>query len=139
MAAEELIEKIKGRLYCIAKGPLKVMPLWVEALGAGIFMAAVTEAKPRLKERLVELDGKRFLFEATDLGRSFNLLFEEGEIKVVPYMTGEADVVMRGEGRILAELLLGQVDADTVFFSRKLEVNGATDTAILFKNILADM
>ena len=139
MAAEDLKEKIKGCLYGAARGPLRALPLWLESLGAGVFMAAVTEAKPRLKQRLMELDGKRFLFEATDLEKSFNLLFKDGDIHVIPHMTGEADVVMRGEGRILIELLLGQVDADTVFFSRRLEVNGATDTAILFKNILADM
>ena len=43
---------------------------------------------------------------------------------------------MKGETSVLFRLLLGKEDPDTVFFSRRLEIEGDTAAAICFKNIL---
>jgi predicted lipid carrier protein YhbT len=153
--AEGLSKKLKGSVigavidavhyalddavYGALRLPLRLMPLWMEAIGAGVFMATTVQGHPRFKERLKEVAGKVFLFEASDIEKSFYLKIKEDEIKVIPYMTCEPDVVMRGEARVLMNLLLGREDPDTVFFTRRLEINGDTAAAILFKNILADL
>ncbi len=126
-------------VYGALRLPLRLMPLWMEAIGAGVFMATIVQGHPRFKERLKEVAGKVFLFEARDIEKSFYLKIKEDEIKILPYMTCEPDVVMRGEARVLVDLLMGREDPDTVFFTRRLEINGDTAAAILFKNILADL
>jgi predicted lipid carrier protein YhbT len=137
--AEELSEKLRELIYESLRPPLRLMPLWLEAIGAGVFISAIVEGNPRFKKRLKELSGKVFLFEARDIGKSFYLNIKKDDIKVIPHMTGEPDVVMRGETKVLLGLLLGKEDPDTVFFSRRLEISGDTAAAILFKNILADL
>ncbi len=117
--------------------PLKAIPLWMEAIGVGVFISSIVESHPGFKERLCELNGKVFRFEATDIKKSFYLRIKDCDIKVLPHMDRPPDVIMRGEVKTLTDVLLGKVDPDTVFFSRKLEINGDTSAAIHFKNILA--
>lgn len=135
----ELSEKLEDLLLGAARHPLRLMPLWVEAVVAGILSAAIVEAKPRFKARLKELKGKVFLFEARDIGKGFYLIIKEDDLEVRPHYSRDPDVTMRGEVKVLVGLLLGRVDPDTVFFSRKLEINGDTAAAILLKNILSDV
>lgn len=137
--AKEKAEKIKETLYKGAVFSLRLMPLWMEAIGAGAFIASVIEANQNLKERLSEIDGKLFLFEAKDIGKSFYLLIKDGEVKIIPHVLKTPDVTMRGEVRVLIDVFLGKVDPDTVFFSRRLEISGDTAAAIHLKNILASI
>ncbi|MBE9531800.1 MAG: SCP2 sterol-binding domain-containing protein [Proteobacteria bacterium] len=136
MTKDELKEKIGESLLNTLKGPLKVMPLWMEATALGVFIDKILRENPRLAKRLVELTGKTFLFEATDVKKSFYLLIEDERVKVIPHMSKEPDVVMKGEFKTLVGLLVGKEDADTVFFSRKLQINGDTAVALHLKNIL---
>lgn len=134
----ELSEKLEDLLLDALRRPLRLMPLWVEAIGAGVLSSAVVRARPRFKARLKELAGKVFLFEARDIDKGFYLIIKDDDIEVRPHWAGDPDVTMRGEVKVLLGLLLGRVDPDTVFFSRRLEINGDTAAAILFKNILSD-
>jgi len=133
------LKRLKAVILKGAAIPLKVMPLWMEAVGAGVFLAAVVNRNPAFKARLVELEGKVFLFEAADLSKRFYLRIEDRELHCVPHLAGPPDVTMRGNFPVLLDLLLGRVDPDTVFFSRKLEITGDTASAIYFKNILASL
>ncbi|MEK7773930.1 MAG: SCP2 sterol-binding domain-containing protein [Deltaproteobacteria bacterium] len=142
MTAETAMEddgakKIKGMLIKSMNIPLKIMPLWMEAIGAGVIISTMTDKNPRFKERLREIDGKVFLFEAKDIKKRFYLHIRDGGIKVAPHFAGTPDVVMTGNVKTLADVLLGREDPDTVFFSRRLEISGDTAVAIHFKNILA--
>jgi predicted lipid carrier protein YhbT len=132
-------ERLTGVFFKALGVPLSILPLWAEAIGAGVFISMVVDRNPGLRERFMEIEGKVFRFEAGDIKRSFHLVIEEGGIRVVPHVAGPPDVTMRGELRVLAEVLLGRVDPDTVFFSRRLEITGDTAAAIHFKNILASI
>ena len=129
---EIIKEKVLKALYL----PLKLMPLWIEAIGMGSVMGAIVDSNKRFKERLKEIDDKLFLFEASDLNKKFYLHIKNGDIKIIPHFAKKPDVVMKGEAKIFFGLLLGKEDPDTVFFSRKLEIGGDTAAAIHFKNIL---
>lgn len=131
--------KLRTILFKAASAPLKAMPLWMEAVGAGVFLAALVQKNPAFKARLNGIEGKIFRFEARDLGRSFYLLVKNSELLCVPHMAAAPDVTMSGNFPVLVDLLLGRVDPDTVFFSRKLEITGDTAVAIYFKNILASL
>ena len=135
----EFKERLKERALQALKFPLRLIPLWIEAIGMGAVMGAIVDSNKRFKERLLEIDDKTFLFEASDLNKKFFLHIKDNDIKIIPHLAKAPDVVMRGETKILFGLLLGKEDPDTVFFSRKLEINGDTAAAIHFKNILNSM
>jgi len=118
---------------------LRATPMVVEAVAVGAVLSAILRRSPELSERLEELEGKVFFFEASDIARGFYLHITGGDIKVVLHMTKDPDVTMRGDVTVLLGVLSGKVDPDTVFFSRKLEIQGDTATAIHFKNILASL
>lgn len=119
--------------------PLKFIPKSLQCIGLGSFLAFELERDPSIRERLREIDGKTFLFEATDIEKRFYMTIKEGKVTVRPHYAGTPDVAMKGETAVLAGLMLNRVDPDTVFFSRKLQITGSTETAILFKNILASL
>lgn len=137
MPSEANKRRLKALVIKGASMPLKAIPLWASAIGAGVFISNVVQKNPAFRERLGEIDDKVFLFEAKDIKKSFYLHIKERSIKIVPHMTRKPDVAMRGNFDVLTELLLGRVDPDTVFFSRRLEITGDTASAVHFKNILA--
>ena len=132
-------EKIKEKSLQALKLPLRLIPLWIEAIGMGAVMGAIVDGNKRFKERLKEIDDKLFLFEAVDLNKKIYLRIKDGDIKTIPHLAKEPDVVMKGETKVFFGLLLGKEDPDTVFFSRRLEISGDTAAAIHFKNILNSM
>ncbi len=137
--SSEIKERIKTSFLKLLKLPLNLTPLWIEAIGMGAVMGAIVDGNKRFKERLKEIDNKVFLFEAVDLNKKFYLRIKDGDIKIIPHLAKEPDVVMKGETKVFFGLLLGKEDPDTVFFSRKLEISGDTAAAIHFKNILNSM
>jgi len=134
--SSEIKERIKTSFLKLLKLPLNLTPLWIEAIGMGAVMGAIVDSNKRFKERLKEVDDKTFLFEAVDLNKKFYLRIKDGDIKIIPHLAKEPDVVMKGETKVFFGLLLGKEDPDTVFFSRRLEISGDTAAAIHFKNIL---
>ncbi len=139
MKSEKYKELIKAKTLQALKLPLRLMPLWIEAVGMGAVMGAIVDGNKKFKERLKEIDGKLFLFEASDLGKKFYLHIKDNDIKIIPHLVKKPDVVMKGETKVFFGLLLGKEDPDTVFFSRKLEISGDTAAAIHFKNILSSL
>jgi len=137
--SSELKERVKEKALQALKFPLRLTPLWIEAIGIGAVMGAIVDGNKRFKERLKEIDDKIFLFEATDLGKRFFLHIKDGDIKIIPHLAKKPDVIMKGETKVFFGLLLGKEDPDTVFFSRRLEISGDTAAAIHFKNILNSM
>ncbi len=127
---------LKGLVMKAVKIKLKSMPLWIEAIGAGSFLSLIIERNPAFRERLKEIDDKVFLFEAKDINKAFYLHIKDGDIRLRPHMAGTPDVVMRGDVDVLMGLMLGRIDPDTVFFSRRLEIEGDTSVAVHLKNIL---
>ncbi|HLA50884.1 MAG TPA: hypothetical protein VJZ92_01350, partial [Thermodesulfobacteriota bacterium] len=62
-------EKIKEKSFQALKLPLRLIPLWIEAIGMGAVMGAIVDGNKRFRERLKEIDDKIFLFEAVDLNK----------------------------------------------------------------------
>ncbi len=136
---KKLIERLKGMCLKGSTWTLKATPLFMEAIGVGAFLSYILEKNPGLKKRLNELDGKVFLFEAKDIKKKFFLHIKGGDIKVALHMARNPDVIMSGDVKVLFDIFLGREDPDTVFFSRKLEIQGETASAIHLKNILATL
>ncbi len=139
MEKEEAKKKLREGFYKGLRLPLKAMPLWMEAIGMGVFISTILDRNPGFRERLAEIDDKLFLFEARDVEKRFFLHVKDRNIKVVPHSVRRPDVAMSGSASVLMEVLLGKEDPDTVFFSRKLEITGDTAAAIHLKNLLASL
>ncbi len=133
---QEVKEKLERILWRLSGAPLRLMPLWVDVLGASIFFNFLLTSNPRFKEKIKELGDKVFLFEIKDIKKAFYLIIENGETNLLPHYKGKPDVTMTGNASILFGLLLNRIDPDTIFFTRKLMISGDTAVAVHFKNIL---
>lgn len=129
-------ERLEDIILKVINLPIRFVPSWIGAIGAGVFIALVTERNPEFCERLKELKGRVFYFEARDIDKSFYMMIREDGISIQPHYRGKVDVTMKGEAKTLFALLLGREDPDTVFFSRRLAISGDTAAAVHFKNIL---
>lgn len=81
------------------------------------------------------LEGRYLKVQVTDLNIGWRLTLENGKVNVDP-MVGEADVTISGNAREFALLVSRQEDPDTLFFQRRLTIEGETELGLEIKNIL---
>ena len=88
----------------------------------------------RLAERLPELAGKRVSLQVTDLGRELRFRITHGGLATgwdAPW-----DVRIRGRFDEFWLLATRGEDPDTLFFQRRLTIEGETETGLALKNLL---
>lgn len=109
------------------------LPAWPPSVA---FAAACNRAAwPTLRE----LDwsaayGKRFRVHVKDLGLSIYLSVREDGLKAEK--TGPVDVTFTATAEDFARLSLRLEDPDTLFFNRRLLIEGDTDLGLTLKNLL---
>lgn len=87
-----------------------------------------------VQRRLVELDGKVISLVIDDLGIELSFRLHEGYLYPAPET--RSDVRIRGKSDAFVALALRRQDPDTLFFQRKLSVEGETETGVHIKNII---
>jgi len=100
-------------------------------------IAALNLALGRLlpREPLTPLLGKRLAIRVSDAG--LNLRFAYGERGFHPsFGPGAADLTISARARDFLALLTREEDADTLFFNRRLQMEGETELGLLVKNTL---
>jgi len=100
-------------------------------------VAALNAALDRVLPRdvLEPLLGKRFCIKVLDAGMT--LRFAYGQRGFRPIFDGApADLTMSAKSRDYLALLLREEDPDTLFFSRRLLMEGDTELGLLMKNTL---
>lgn len=87
------------------------------------------------RESLAPLEGKRFLLRVTDVGLA--LRFGYGARGFAPLL-GDApvDLSIAASARDFLALALREEDPDTLFFSRRLLMQGDTELGLIVKNTL---
>lgn len=88
-----------------------------------------------LARRLRELDGKCIRLCAKDLPWALELTVDQGILRVAEPGT-TPHVTIRGNLADLHRLAKRSEDADTLFFERRLSIEGETQTGLLIKNML---
>ena len=113
--------------------PIKTVASWP---GATLLACAVNlAAGARLPEALADSVGKTVALRVTDL--DFRLCFEIAERGFRVRPTIEApDVTISASARDFAALARRRVDPDTLFFSRRLVIEGDTELGLIVKNTL---
>ena len=100
-------------------------------------VAALNLALDRVlpREPLAPLDGKRLALRVTDAGMTMR--FRLGGRRFSPVFDGSpADLTISARARDFLALALREEDPDTLFFGRRLVMEGDTELGLLVKNTL---
>lgn len=87
------------------------------------------------REPLEPLIGKRFLIRVTDAGMSMRFAYSARGFRPI-FDTAPPDLTISARARDFIALLAREEDPDTLFFNRRLLMQGDTDLGLLVKNTL---
>lgn len=87
-----------------------------------------------LAARLPEIDGKSVCIHIRDAATELHFRIEQGHLR--PAGPGHADVRISGKVEDFWQLATRREDPDTLFFSRRLCIEGDTATGLHVKNLL---
>lgn len=127
------------RTHLVRKGPqfmrfpLRVTPFalkkpLLESLLRWQFRQALTEGE------LDFLAGRWLGIEVSDIGLRWSVTLEQGQLKVAE--RHEADVWFRGSANDLLLIAARRQDPDTLFFQRRLLIEGDTELGLAVKNLM---
>ena len=102
-----------------------------------LFVGAVNRRTRRrgLEQTLAALEGKRIGIRSTDLPLNLTLAVRGGRLEAAP-ARATPHVTLRGRLIDLARLASRAEDPDTLFFQRRLRLEGETETGLAIKNAL---
>lgn len=113
--------------------PARLLPASLQDTAAALIANHLLRGQA-IVERLPELEGKVIALHVTDLG--LDLHFEVGAGRLHAATGRTPHVAIRGGLEDLWRLAAGREDPDTLFFARRLSVEGETETGLLLKNLL---
>ncbi len=121
----------------LARLPGRLLPpaLHARALALAlnrIFRHALAEGE------LAFLEGRVLQVEVTDLALDYRLTLEGGRLAAASHGR-RPDVRFGGSAREFLILALGREDPDTLFFQRRLQLEGDTELGLEIKNFLYSM
>ena len=113
---------------------IKLAPKWLVKFVVIRGVASLRKRHPDLMTRLSPTYGREIYAYFTDLkyGVLLNIGEENTQVKV-----GEKqnpNLSLKGKFFDLISIIEGKVDGDALFFSRKIEVEGDTETLIIIRN-----
>lgn len=114
--------------------PLRWLPQRLHAGGLSLMLNHLL-AHPLAAGELDFLRGKVISIEISDLGIRYRLARDEEGFVPAPAKAA-ADVRFSGEAHTLLLLVTQREDADTLFFRRRLRIEGDTATGLHLKNFL---
>lgn len=108
--------------------PVSLKQLLVEPLLNRLFHAVIQDGD------FEELTGRRVRLELQDLDREgITLGYWMGRLRLIE---AQGEVTIRGDLAAFAELARGATDPDTLFFRRRLAIEGDTELGLAVKNLL---
>lgn len=120
---------------------LGTLPIWPLQAALNRTAVRITKANPSIFERLDGYRGKVFLIDPTDLSLVFRVDIHKPFPVVTPLRRGS---VVKWDARIAAPfwshvaMLHGKLDADALFFSGDLMIEGDVEAALALRNALDD-
>lgn len=123
------------RLPPLPRLPVSLPP--PSALPAVLFAQAFNQfvRGQRIATRLAELEGKRLRLRATDLPWAVDVSIQAGALRAAT-AGSPAHVEIAGTAADFWRLATRSEDPDTLFFNRRLCIEGETETGLLVKNLL---
>lgn len=114
--------------------PLRLAPFAIQ-------QAALEQVLNRLFRRPVAggdldfLEGRSIVLEIVEPGWRWPITLEDGHIRV-QHRDSPGHVLIRARADVFARLAAGLADPDTLFFQRRLAIEGDTELALALKNFL---
>lgn len=109
--------------------PFRLQQLTLESILPKVFAEALLDGD------LDCLENKAIEIFVNDLNTGWNIGLVEGEVSVTPAL-GDADVTISGNAHEFFLLLSRQEDPDTLFFQRRLSIEGDTELGLEVKNLM---
>jgi len=110
-------------------GPFALQKLVLEKVLNQVFAEALED------EELAFLEGRFLTIAITDLQLRWRLTCQTGALRVLP-PGGHSDAAISGEVREFVLLASRREDPDTLFFQRRLSIEGDTDLGLEVKNLI---
>jgi len=114
--------------------PLKWVPVGMHARGLALVVNRLFADALDAGE-LDFLEGKVLHVEVEDVGLHYRLVMRGGRLAAAA-AEAPVDVCFRGELQTFLQLATRREDADTLFFQRRLRIEGDTATGLHLKNFL---
>lgn len=105
-------------------------PAWMLTLALNLGLDRIV---PR--DSMEALDGRHLRLRVLDAGLSLDFTYDAGGFRP-RVATGQPDLTLSANLRDFIALALREEDADTLFFGRRLRMEGDTDLGLLVKNTL---
>lgn len=121
------------QLADVLRLPLRLLPDGLHVRLAATAVNHLLRGQP-LSARLAELEGRSLGIHIRDAGA--NLHFRIRNRRLVPAQPDPAGVVIRGNLRDFIDLATRAEDPDTLFFQRRLCIEGDTEVGLHVKNLL---
>lgn len=138
---QQLVLPSRIRMPPLLSHLLRPLPLFPLQLALQAFVNVIVGRHPQLCDRLPPLHGQRVGLEPSDLPFAFLLEPRANSIavKVVRSLEPKAATVsIRGAMTALMGLADGTYDADALFFSRDISVEGDVEVAVALRNAIDD-
>ncbi len=116
--------------------PLRVIPDPVHTAVLTTVMNRLLVGQP-IAARLPELDGKVIAIHITDAPCHLTFRITQGRVAAAP--SAAAEVCIRGQLNDFWLLATRREDPDTLFFERRLCIEGDTESGLYLKNLLDSM
>lgn len=87
------------------------------------------------RDALDALDGRRLRIRVRDAGVTMDLMLDGARFRTIP-ADSAPDLTLEATTRDFIALALREEDADTLFFDRRLTMEGDTELGLLVKNTL---
>jgi len=121
----------------LLRWPVRLIPGALHSQGLALVLNRLL-AQALAEEALWFLDGRVLQIEVTDLGLDYRLTLEEGRLAAAS--AGRTPHVrFAGPLQAFLVLALGEEDPDTLFFQRRLQLEGDTELGLEIKNFLYGM
>ncbi|MFA7665534.1 MAG: SCP2 sterol-binding domain-containing protein [Burkholderiaceae bacterium] len=130
-----MIEIPGFRLPALAAAAGRRLPQWPHGLAlAGALNLALGRGLLSLDE-IGALDGQPVRIRVLDAGASADVVLRGDRFRAAP-ASGEAVLTLSATVSAFLQMLTRQEDPDTLFFHRRLSIEGDTELGLLVKNLL---
>ena len=135
---------IFGKAFTIPSFPLPslvarigaYLPQWPHAVALAAALNAVLRMRLLSEGDLALLEKRSFLIDVADAGCRAAFIFRDGRFHPLFSIPEAPDLTFRANLCAFLQIVTRQEDPDTLFFNRRLDIEGDTELGLIVKNML---
>ena len=113
------------------------LPQWPNGIPASLMLNLASSLR-LLPGEMDLLEGRTFTINVLDLGASVRFVYRKGQFRPL-FAGGDTDLAFSANVVDYLKLIRREEDPDTLFFNRKLLIEGDTERGLTVKNLLDAM